>query len=66
MQAADIETDLRRAMDRFDTSPELRECRACGHVQPDPGSRPHAALTTVGDGLPNHGDRRCNAAGSTR
>jgi 3-hydroxyanthranilate 3,4-dioxygenase len=35
MRAADIETDLKRAIERFDRSPELRTCRRCGHVQPD-------------------------------
>jgi 3-hydroxyanthranilate 3,4-dioxygenase len=35
MRAADIETDLKRAIERFDASPELRRCPACGHVQPD-------------------------------
>src|SRR5262245_9931381 len=35
MQAADIETDLKRAIERFDTNPALRRCPACGHVQPD-------------------------------
>jgi 3-hydroxyanthranilate 3,4-dioxygenase len=35
MHAADIEKDLKHAIERFDTSRELRRCRACGHVQPD-------------------------------
>ena len=35
MRAADIETDLKQAIERFDGSPELRTCRRCGHVQPD-------------------------------
>jgi 3-hydroxyanthranilate 3,4-dioxygenase len=35
MHVADIETELKAAIEHFDTSPELRTCRACGHVQPD-------------------------------
>src|SRR5262249_50765153 len=34
MQAADIEQDLRRAIEDFDASPERRRCPACGHMQP--------------------------------
>jgi 3-hydroxyanthranilate 3,4-dioxygenase len=35
MRAADIETDLKRAIERFDGSAELRTCPACRYVQPD-------------------------------
>jgi 3-hydroxyanthranilate 3,4-dioxygenase len=35
MRAADIEADLKRAIDHFDGSAGLRSCRACGHVQPE-------------------------------
>jgi 3-hydroxyanthranilate 3,4-dioxygenase len=35
MHVADIEKELKAAIERFDTSPELRTCRACGHVQPE-------------------------------
>jgi 3-hydroxyanthranilate 3,4-dioxygenase len=35
MHVADIEKELRTAIERFDASRELRTCGACGHVQPD-------------------------------
>jgi 3-hydroxyanthranilate 3,4-dioxygenase len=35
MHVADIERELRAAIERFDASPELRRCRQCGHVQPE-------------------------------
>ncbi len=35
MHVADIETELKAAIERFDTSLDLRTCRACGHIQPD-------------------------------
>ena len=35
MHVADIEKELRAAIERFDASVELRTCRACGHVQPE-------------------------------
>lgn len=34
MHVADIETELRAAIERFDASAELRTCQKCGHVQP--------------------------------
>jgi 3-hydroxyanthranilate 3,4-dioxygenase len=40
MHVADIETELRAAIERFDRSVELRTCRACGHVQPDRAPTP--------------------------
>lgn len=42
MHVADIETELRAAIERFDASVELRTCRACGHVQPDRAPAPVA------------------------
>jgi len=39
MHVADIETELRTAIEAFDASVALRTCRACGHVQPE-----HAAV----------------------
>jgi 3-hydroxyanthranilate 3,4-dioxygenase len=35
MHVADIETELRAAIEQFDKSVELRTCRSCGHVQPE-------------------------------
>lgn len=35
MHVADIETELRRAIETFDASVALRTCRRCGHVQPE-------------------------------
>jgi len=35
MHVADIEKELKRAIEAFDASVTLRTCRACGHVQPD-------------------------------
>ncbi|HEY7651052.1 MAG TPA: 3-hydroxyanthranilate 3,4-dioxygenase [Methylomirabilota bacterium] len=35
MHVADIEGQLKAAIDRFDGSPELRTCCGCGFVQPD-------------------------------
>jgi 3-hydroxyanthranilate 3,4-dioxygenase len=32
---ADIEKELKNAIERFDSSLELRTCRRCGHVQPE-------------------------------
>jgi hypothetical protein len=32
---ADIEHELKAAIEQFDTSADLRTCRRCGHVQPD-------------------------------
>jgi 3-hydroxyanthranilate 3,4-dioxygenase len=41
MHVADIETELRAAIEAFDGSAELRTCRQCGYVQPAqaPGPR---------------------------
>jgi 3-hydroxyanthranilate 3,4-dioxygenase len=35
LHVADIERDLKAAIEHFDGSPALRACRACGHVQPE-------------------------------
>jgi 3-hydroxyanthranilate 3,4-dioxygenase len=35
LHVADIERDLRAAIEAFDGSVALRTCRACGHVQPE-------------------------------
>jgi 3-hydroxyanthranilate 3,4-dioxygenase len=35
MHVADIEKELKTAIERFDASVELRTCQRCGHVQPD-------------------------------
>jgi len=41
MHVADIETELRAAIEQFDKSPGLRTCRSCGHVQPERPPVPH-------------------------
>jgi 3-hydroxyanthranilate 3,4-dioxygenase len=48
MHAADIEKDLKHAIERFDTSRELRRCRACGHVQPDRAPVPSSPSRAAG------------------
>jgi 3-hydroxyanthranilate 3,4-dioxygenase len=35
MHVADIERELKAALEAFDASPALRTCRHCGHVQPE-------------------------------
>jgi 3-hydroxyanthranilate 3,4-dioxygenase len=40
MHVADIEKELRAAIERFDASVELRTCRRCGHLQPDHAPAP--------------------------
>jgi 3-hydroxyanthranilate 3,4-dioxygenase len=40
MHVADIETELKAAIEAFDASVELRTCRACGHVQPEKPAPP--------------------------
>ncbi|MBI3827696.1 MAG: 3-hydroxyanthranilate 3,4-dioxygenase [Candidatus Rokubacteria bacterium] len=35
MHVADIEKELKAAIEAFDVSVPLRTCRACGHVQPE-------------------------------
>ena len=35
MHVADIETELKAAIEHFDASPMLRTCATCGHVQPE-------------------------------
>jgi 3-hydroxyanthranilate 3,4-dioxygenase len=43
MHVADIEKELRTAIERFDASRELRTCPRCGYVQPDHAPVPGAA-----------------------
>jgi 3-hydroxyanthranilate 3,4-dioxygenase len=40
MHVADIEKELKTAIERFDTSVELRTCPSCGHVQPERAPAP--------------------------
>jgi 3-hydroxyanthranilate 3,4-dioxygenase len=40
MHVADIEEQLKAAIERFDGSPELRTCRRCNFVQPDRAPSP--------------------------
>jgi 3-hydroxyanthranilate 3,4-dioxygenase len=42
MHVADIEGQLKAAIDAFDARRDLRTCRACGHVQPDRAPVPQA------------------------
>jgi 3-hydroxyanthranilate 3,4-dioxygenase len=42
MHVADIERELRAAIERFDASLDLRTCAACGHVQPEKPPVPQA------------------------
>jgi len=35
MHVADIEKELKTAIERFDANVELRTCRQCGHIQPE-------------------------------
>jgi 3-hydroxyanthranilate 3,4-dioxygenase len=42
MHVADIERELRIAIERFDASVELRACKACGYVQPEKPPVPQA------------------------
>ena len=46
MHVADIEKELKRAIETFDASETLRTCNACGFVQPD------RAPTPMGEGTP--------------
>jgi 3-hydroxyanthranilate 3,4-dioxygenase len=45
LHVADIEKDLKAAIERFDASVALRTCRACGHVQPERPPVPEAPTT---------------------
>jgi 3-hydroxyanthranilate 3,4-dioxygenase len=40
MHVADIEAELKAAIEAFDASVERRTCRSCGHVQPERPPRP--------------------------
>ena len=42
MYVADIERELKTAIQRFDASPELRTCGSCGFVQPEKPPVPQA------------------------
>jgi 3-hydroxyanthranilate 3,4-dioxygenase len=42
MHVADIEKQLKTAIETFDASPELRTCPGCGHVQPEHAPPPEA------------------------
>ena len=42
MHVADIENELRAAIERFDGSVELRTCRTCGYVQPEKAPAPES------------------------
>jgi len=42
MHVADIERELRSAIERFDASAALRTCQACGYVQPEKPPVPQA------------------------
>ena len=42
MHVADIERELKTAIETFDASVALRTCRRCGHVQPDRAPVPQA------------------------
>ena len=46
MHVADIETELRAAIEAFDASRDLRKCRQCGHVQPDRPPVPVSAASS--------------------
>jgi 3-hydroxyanthranilate 3,4-dioxygenase len=51
MHVADIEKELKRAIERFDASPELRTCRQCGYTQPPQAPEP----SPPGDPMPSPG-----------
>ena len=40
MHVADIEKQLKSAIEAFDASVDLRTCKACGHLQPDHAPAP--------------------------
>jgi hypothetical protein len=42
MHVADIERELKAAIESFDASVERRTCRGCGHVQPERAPVPQA------------------------
>jgi 3-hydroxyanthranilate 3,4-dioxygenase len=48
MHVADIEQELKAALERFDQSVELRTCRRCGYVQPEKPAVPEAPPRTTG------------------
>ncbi len=48
MHVADIETELRAAIEGFDRSLDLRTCTACGHVQPERAAPPEPVAAASG------------------
>jgi 3-hydroxyanthranilate 3,4-dioxygenase len=52
MHVADIEGELRAAIESFDRSVELRTCRRCGHVQPERPPVPRKPESRQGSGRP--------------
>jgi 3-hydroxyanthranilate 3,4-dioxygenase len=48
MHVADIERELKAAIEAFDGSPALRTCRGCGHVQPERPPEPVAPTSRAG------------------
>jgi hypothetical protein len=48
MRVADIEGELRAAIQRFDASVELKTCRRCGHVQPERPPEPQKPRPATG------------------
>jgi 3-hydroxyanthranilate 3,4-dioxygenase len=47
LHVADIERDLKAAIEHFDSSPMFRTCHRCGHVQPDRARDPAAVAPTL-------------------
>jgi hypothetical protein len=45
MHVADIERELKAAIEGFDASLELRTCSRCGYVQPEKPPVPQAPAT---------------------
>lgn len=45
MHVADIERELKAAIERFDASAELRTCRRCGYIQPEKPPLPRMPTT---------------------
>jgi hypothetical protein len=48
MHVADIEGELKAAIDGFDANLALRTCRACGHVQPERAPVPRITARQAG------------------
>jgi len=45
---ADIEQELKAALERFDGSIELRTCRRCGYIHPEKPPVPEGPPTATG------------------